>query len=216
MPNPKTVYIVRHGQSNDNAQPVFQTYDSPLSVRGKAQAATLATRAKHLAFEALITSPQTRAQQTAQAISDATGHQLEASELFIERTKPASILGKSYDDPTARATWRDWERSLITPGLKVEDGENFDDMVRRADAALNFLQSHAKDSLLVVSHGHFIRTLIARVLLGAALNGELLRRFYELTSLENTAITVLRFTDAYEEDFRWRLWTLNDHAHFAE
>jgi broad specificity phosphatase PhoE len=216
MPRPKTVYIVRHGQSVDNAQPIFQAYDSPLSARGKAQAATLAARAKHLAFEALITSPQTRAQQTAQAISDATGCQLETSDLFIERAKPASILGKSYDDPAARATWRDWERSLTAPGLKVEDGENFTDMVNRADAALQFLETHDASTLLVVSHGHFIRTLIARVLLGETLNGELLKRFYELTSLENTGISVLRFKDAYEEDFRWRLWTLNDHAHFAE
>lgn len=69
---------------------------------------------------------------------------------------------------------------------------------------------------MVVSHGHFIRTLVACVMLGDALTGELLKRFYELTSLENTGLTVLKFRDAYEEDFRWRLWTLNDHAHFAE
>jgi len=216
MPSRKTVYLVRHGQSDDNGQPVFQTYDSPLSPQGRAQAATLAERAQHLKFDALIASPQPRAQQTAAAIAAATGQQLETSELFIERRKPASIEGKSWDDPTARRTWQKWERSVITSGLNVETGENFDDMVQRADAALGFLQSHDKDSLLVVSHGHFIRTLIARILLGDSLNGELLKRFYELTSLENTGITVLRFKDAYEEAFRWRLWTLNDHAHFAE
>lgn len=54
------------------------------------------------------------------------------------------------------------------------------------------------------------------MLLGNNLTGELLKRFQMLASVENTGITVLRYKDAYEEDPRWRLWTLNDHAHFAE
>jgi hypothetical protein len=37
-----------------------------------------------------------------------------------------------------------------------------------------------------------------------------------VASMENTAITVLLYKDAFEEDECWRLWTYNDHAHFAE
>ncbi len=216
MSKKKIVYIVRHGQSEDNAAPVFQSYDSPLSDKGKSQAIKLADRTKHLEFDTLISSPQQRAKETAQVISNAAGKDIEFSDLFLERFKPTAIDGKPWDDPVANEIWRKWETSLITPGIKVEDGENFDDIIQRADKALDFLENRDEDSMLVVSHGHFIRTIIARVMLGDGLTGDFLKRFYELASLENTAITVLKFKDAYEEDYRWRLWTLNDHAHFTE
>ena len=43
-----------------------------------------------------------------------------------------------------------------------------------------------------------------------------MRRFQSRASIENTAITVLNFRDAFEEEFSWRLLTLNDHSHFAD
>lgn len=212
----KTVYIVRHGQSNDNTLPVFQSYDAKLSNKGLAQAEQLAQRISKLKFDILVSSPQVRARQTADKIAELTGVEAQFSDLFIERFKPTSIDGKPWDDVTANATWRNWERSLVTPNLRIEDGENYDDIVSRADRALEFLEKQSADSLVVVSHGHFIRTIVARILLGQQLSGKTLKQFYNLTSLENTAITVIKFRDAFEEDARWRLWTLNDHAHFAE
>lgn len=212
----KTIYFVRHGQSEDNARPVFQAYDSPLSEKGLQQADKIAERAKHLQFDRIICSPQMRAKQTAEAIQAKTGKDLVASELFIERFKPTSIDGKPWEDETAAAVYKAWEKSLLTPGLRVEDGENYDDSVARADQALKYLEKHDAKNIIVVSHGHFIRTIVARVMLGSDLTPDILQRFYELTSLENTAITVLQLQDAHGEEFRWRLWTLNDHAHFAE
>lgn len=212
----KIVYLVRHGQSEDNAAPVFQSYSSPLSTKGKSQAEKVANRIKHLSFEALISSPQERAKQTAGAIASKTNKEAEFSDLFVERIKPTAMDGKSYDDQQARRTWREWEKSLLTPGYKVEDGENYDSIVARADKALDFLQKRDEKTLVVVSHGHFIRTIIARVLLGPGLNSTNLKRFYDLISIENTGITVLHFREAYEEPAQWRLWSLNDHAHFTE
>ena len=40
----KVVYFVRHGQSEDNVAPVFQSPDSPLSAVGRNQAARIAAR----------------------------------------------------------------------------------------------------------------------------------------------------------------------------
>jgi len=138
------------------------------------------------------------------------------SDLFVERFKPTVIDGKPWNDSAANSIWREWEKSLVTSGVQVEDGENFEGIVSRADRALQSLEERKEESFLVVSHGHFIRAIIARVMLGDALTGELLKKFYELISLENTGITVIKLKDAYEESFRWRIWTLNDHGHFAE
>src|SRR2546427_92120 len=84
----KVVYFVRHGQSEDNVAPVFQSPDSPLSAVGRAQAARIAARASKLAFEVLLASPYRRAQETAEVIGNVTGKALELCELFTERVKP--------------------------------------------------------------------------------------------------------------------------------
>ena len=212
----KTVYLIRHGESEDNTAPVFQSYDSPLSSNGRSQALKVAKRATELDFETLISSPQPRAEQTTQTIAETTGKAYEISPLFIERVKPTSVGGKSWSDDEATKIWRAWEKSLTTPGLKVQDGEGFDDIVNRADRALAFLEHRPEQSFLVVSHGHFIRTIIARIILGPDLTGLTLKRFYELVQIENTAITTLDFSDAFEQGFLWRLRSLNDHAHFAD
>jgi broad specificity phosphatase PhoE len=212
----KTVYFVRHGQSEHNIAPVFQSPDSPLSPEGMRQARRIADRVSRLAFEALIASPFLRARETAEAVARATRKEPEFSALFVERMKPSRINGKPFADEEAHAIWRDWERGLYTPGLRVEDGENFDDLVARADKALAFLGARSELSLLVVTHGYFLRAMLARVLIGDLLTGELFRRFQKSAATENTGLTVLRYHGAAGKPPRWRLWTYNDHAHLAD
>ncbi|HEX5958130.1 MAG TPA: histidine phosphatase family protein [Hyphomicrobiaceae bacterium] len=211
----RTVYLVRHGQSEHNVAPVFQSPDAPLSPEGSRQAEYIAERISRLSFQALIASPFPRASKTAEAIARATGKQPELSELFVERLKPTRINGKPFTDAEADAVWRQWERSLYTPGLRVEDGENFDDLVARADAALAYLTARTEPALVVVTHGYFLRTVLARVLLGDLLNGELFRHLHGHASTENTGITVLKLRASHAEPPRWRLWTYNDHAHLG-
>jgi hypothetical protein len=43
--------------------------------------------------------------------------------------KPTSVNGKPYTDEQAAKVWRAWAQSLYTPGMRVEDGENYDDLV---------------------------------------------------------------------------------------
>ncbi len=212
----KTVYFLRHGQSVDNVSPVFQSVNSPLSQTGIAQAKSLAERLSKIEFDALIASPVKRAKQTAEYISERTGKAIILSDLFVERIKPDEIDGMPWEDEVSNNIWRKWEETLYESGRHVSNGENYDDTVARADKALAFLEARPESSIAVVTHGYFLRAIIARVLLGDNLTGEIMKRFQQLAAIENTAITVLNYKDAYEEDFAWRLWTLNDHSHFAE
>jgi len=212
----KIVYFVRHGQSADNVAPVFQSPDSPLNDTGKQQAESIAKRVSKLSFDALIASPFERAKQTAEAIAKATDKKVEYSELFVERIKPTYINGKPYTDEKANTLWKEWEKSLYTPSMRAEDGENFDDLIARADKALTFLQNKTEQSLVVVTHGYFLRTIVARVLLGNLLSGEAFRNIQRTTTMENTGITVLQYRESFEEKPAWHLWIYNDHAHLAD
>lgn len=211
----KTVYFVRHGQSEANVAPEFQGPDSPLSDRGIEQARMVADRAKRIEFDTLLSSPYSRARSTAEIIGQATGKEPEFSELFVERIKPEGINGKPYTDEAAAKIWRDWEASLHTPGLRIADGENFEDLVARADSALSFLLDRPEEHLLVVTHGYFLRTIIARVLLKDSLTSESFRNIQRSAHIENTGLTVIRHERGFESEPEWKLWTYNDHAHLA-
>lgn len=212
----KTVYLVRHGQSEGNVSASFQTLDSPLSDVGKSQAKELAKRFSKIDFDVLISSPLPRAMETAKTIGSVTGLKPEYFELFREREKPESTVGKLHSDKGASLTYQKWIKSLYTHGMRVENGENFDDIVSRSDEALAFLEERSESSIVVVTHGYFLRTILARVLLQESLNEKSLMNFHLRTTMQNTGISVLTYVEDHEEQSSgWHLWVYNDHSHLG-
>jgi len=210
----KNIYLVRHGQSEANILPVFQTPDSPLNQLGTKQAKLIAERVSKIPFELLLVSPWPRAKDTAKEITTLTGKRPEYSDLFVERIKPTDLNGKSHDDPEADNLWQQWKESLFATGLRVKDGENFDDLMKRADKALSFLKNRPEKTIMVVTHGFFLRTLIARAVLGKALSPEVYENFQNGTMTENTGISALRYSATHERT-SWRLWVYNDSSHLG-
>lgn len=213
----KVVYLLRHGQSEANAAPVFQGSESPLSEHGKKQAQFIAKRVEKIDFDVLISSPFERAKQTADIISTVTKRPVEFSELFVERVKPSSVDGKPYTDAQASDVRRRWQKSVYTTGARVEDGENYDDITSRAQSALDYLYNRPEKRIVVASHGYFVRALAAAVLLGDGLTPTTAENFHKsMHGMENTGLTILIYEAAFEQEARWRLWIYNDHAHLAE
>ncbi len=210
----KIVYFVRHGESSGNISDTFQGTESVLTEQGKRQAVLIADRVANIEFETLLSSPLPRATQTAEAIAAATGKSIEYSDLLVERVKPISLIGKSKSDEGVPGLSELYERSLYTPGLRAEDAENYDDLLVRADKVLEFLQERAEKSLVVVSHGYFLRFILARILLGDTLTGESFKIFQARIASQNTGITVIKYGKTWEGD-AWRLWIYNDHAHLG-
>ncbi|MES3005189.1 MAG: histidine phosphatase family protein [Patescibacteria group bacterium] len=212
----KTIYFVRHGESEDNTRPVFQSIESPLSERGREQVLKVAERATKLDFEALVSSGYTRAKETAEAIAEATNKLPEYSDLFTERVKPSFINGKPHEDVEAVKVGKEWKKSLFQKGLKVQDGENYEEIVERADKALDFLKNHKAKNILVVTHGFFLRVIMARVMLGNSMTEENLKHFQSVASMKNTGLSVLQYARWSDEvEPKWRFWIYNDHNHLG-
>lgn len=207
----KTVYFVRHAQSLANAGAIFQPPELPLSERGRKQAACIAARLARLPLQALVSSTYERAKETAGAISQATGLKAEYSGFFVERMKPPAVNGKPVSDKEAHAIWTEWNCSFYLPGVRVGGGENFEDLIARADSALAYLQNRCETSIVAVTHGYFLRSMIARAVLGGLLTGETFRRFQHFASVENTALTVMRYEKGSEEP-GWRVSIYNDYS----
>jgi broad specificity phosphatase PhoE len=162
----KTVYLVRHGQTAQNIQQVFQGTGAKLNAEGIKQAEFLAERVSHLSFGALIASPLPRTRQTAEIIAMKTNHEIEFSDLSIEHVKPQSLYNQPYDDPEATDLWKRWVAGMNNHNVRVEDGENYSDVTKQIKESLEFLRQHQIQVLLVVTHGRFLRTIMACSLLG--------------------------------------------------
>lgn len=223
MGKSKIIYLVRHGQSEDNVLPIYQSPHSHLTSTGQKQAEFLAERVAKLPIEAIISSTYTRAKETAEIISSKIKKPVELSDLFVERKKPSQVEGRPHTDEAAAKLFNEHEESMYTPGLKVSDGENFEELKTRSLQALELLASRPEKNILVITHAGFLRSLLATVFFGEKLDGKVLRTFFRgVRSTENTGLSVFKYDDNYKNSIYgagnspWALWIWNDHAHLAE
>jgi broad specificity phosphatase PhoE len=207
------IYIARHGLTLANEGQYVQDASDPLSERGHRQAMRLSERAKHLEFDRLLSSDMLRAQETAEYIARATGHVIVAEPLVREVRRPSALHGTMLRSPAHQALLAEERAHFHDPSWRAGDGENFADLSARALSALERFESFGAETLFVVSHGHFIRALIATVLMERELTPEVWRHISRTIRTHNTGITILsRATEANH----WTLVSSNDHAHFAD
>ena len=219
----KTVYFVRHGESTINAQmhDTWQDSNSPLTDKGIEQARFIAERVKKLNPDALLSSNMARAKETAQHISEATGLSPTFSDLFCERINPTSFVGMHIDDPVSVVLTREWVQTLYTDDRKVQDGENFAELYERAGKAFSFLEERPEERIAVVTHGFFLRMLLARVMFRDELTPQIFKNIAVTIRTDNTGVTIFQFNA--QEEMRtdrmpfsgWIMRVWNDHAHLG-
>lgn len=210
----KKIYFIRHGESEGNAGPVRQAGSSPLTQKGRAQAAYMGERMNKLPVDVLISSSMRRAGETAAIIGEKIGKVAEVSDLFVERRRPSAQTGQSKKDPATLAIDKIIFENFAVPGFRHSDEENFDDLKKRAEEALDYLAARPEGNIAVVTHGFFMRIILASVVFRDKLNGKECERFMRTFHMENTGLTILGF-DGYEVEPPWWVWVWNDHAHLG-
>ena len=210
----KCVYFVRHGQTEGNKTNAYQLATIPLSESGKDQAAFLAERFTRIQFDVLIASTMERAQETARAIGNKTGHKVISEGLFHEILRPSAVRGKAWADPevieimnVVKTNWRNKED-------KHSDEENFHDLKQRAIAALDYLISRPEETIVVVTHGTILKMIIAAMMEGENLEPDFFKSVDEFFYPENTGITWCEYDNKFHPK-KWQLITWNDHAHLG-
>ncbi|MES2202851.1 MAG: histidine phosphatase family protein [Patescibacteria group bacterium] len=210
----KTVYFVRHGQSEDNVKKVHQAPDSPLTELGFKEAAIIADRVSKLPVEAFIASPFLRTKQTAECITQKIGIQPEYNALFAEGRGMTQFIGMSETSPEAVAAYKTL-RSNYGPGYHFGDEEGYDEHTARANAALDFLAKRQEEHIVVVTHGFFVRILLAHVIFNLKPTAQEIQSItWNIDTPLNTSVSL--FTHDEQRAQSWRLWVWNDHAHLAE
>jgi broad specificity phosphatase PhoE len=210
----KHIYLFRHGETEINASPVIHSSpDNPLSKKGHIQAEHIAERCTKLPLEVLLTSPYTRARETAEHISKKTGLQPVENELFHE----CEFISKYFSQPRtpeSAALLKEIISHWGEKDFRVDDEENFHDIYTRATQALDALVALPEEHIGVVTHGLFLRHLIGVALLGDHYTPAISNIFARSMDNENTGMSVLRYKEDRPEN-PWMLWVFNDHAHLG-
>jgi probable phosphoglycerate mutase len=175
------IYLVRHGETADNAARIVQLPDATLSVRGREEASRLAVRIVGAQGSARVarvrSSDYARALETAAPIVEATGAPLVLDASLRERNY-GDIRGTAYAALTV---------DIMAPDYEPPGGETWREFDERVDRAWAGVVAEAREldgDLVVVTHGLVCRGIAAR---------HLVVRPEALASLAwgNTALTIV-------------------------
>ncbi len=162
------LYLVRHGETEHNRRGIMQGggVDSELNVSGRAQAQALTQRLRSVSVDALYASTLQRAKQTAdilarphEPISRTYLRDLNEMDWGVFEGEPPSPE-RNEAMQAIKSAWRDgaYDRA-------VEGGESIRDVQERAQRAIrHILAREAGRTALVVTHGRYLRVLLATLL----------------------------------------------------
>jgi probable phosphoglycerate mutase len=162
-PSLEGVLIARHGETDDNLQPIrFQGFrDTPLNGTGRKQAHELAERISR-EFEpirALWSSDLSRARETAEIVGAKIGltPRLDPS---LREANRGEWEGRLFIDVKREEPERfaDWMRA--GPSFRFPGGESLQEQLDRVSAALEDIERGGVLPALAVCHGGSIRVML--------------------------------------------------------
>ncbi len=154
--------LVRHGQTDWNlARRIQGSTDVPLNATGRAQADATGRALAAAAWDAIYTSPLSRAQETASIIAGHVGLAAPTAVDGIAERRYGEAEGLTGPEILAR-----WPEGTPVPGRESREA-----VVERAlPVLLDLAERHDGESLIIVSHGGVIGSLVRHVT-GHALPG---------------------------------------------
>jgi broad specificity phosphatase PhoE len=191
-------YFVRHGQSILNSRGIRQGSSGQLSEKGVEQAHITGERlaeeqtSTHKKMDVILASPYDRTRETASIIAEHIHIQnpIEYIDLLHERRNPTSIIGRKADEPEISRIIDMMDHSYHSDDYRFADEENFTDLRDRAKACLEYLEKRKEKRIVVVTHGIFLKMLIAYMLFREKLTAEGYNKLSFLNPSNNAGITV--------------------------
>lgn len=215
----KKIYLVRHGESEANVEKRHGGPESPLTELGFKQAEDIAQRVSTFPIQKIISSTMTRAQQTAEVIGKKLKLSIETSDLFVEVRGPSELNNTSYLDPKAQETFKLLNEKYGEEGFRIGDGEVFEDHTKRAQGALQLLVQQEEEHIAVVTHGLFLRILMAHVLLGPTPTPREIQKIMWGMEVQNSGLTIVNYAKPNHageiHEHPWQIFVWNDHAHLG-
>ena len=155
----KTLYLVRHGETDHNADGrAMGQMDVPLNARGLEQARQTAEFLRRYPIERILSSDLGRAMATAQPLADALGVTIEPDarlrELSFGILEGRTVAECEAADPESVALWRSGHFDAALPG-----GESRRSLMQRTRAVLDEITAGQHAQIALFSHGGTLNAL---------------------------------------------------------
>jgi broad specificity phosphatase PhoE len=228
----KTLYLIRHGETTSNREDRVQGWSEPLTPLGRAQARKLGERLAATRdlnpIKVIYTSRMVRAKMTAMGVAEKLNPGCDtsnpwdlpvpiiASEHLHERLHPSYIHGLLTSDPVAKSALENMRNNFHNPSFDYADGETYNQLIDRADRALDEIFADPNEHIAIVSHGVFLSAFVNRALHGAHMSSHVLRR--SSLHFSNAGIAIMKHEHGRVFDGEaWR-WAINvsDNSHTLE
>jgi|TARA_B110000444_G_scaffold248797_1_gene273118 probable phosphoglycerate mutase len=155
------IIFIRHGETEWNSQQRMQGHsNSDLSSVGQAQIQALGQWMKNVPFDHIYSSDSLRAKQTAEAITQFSGHELKI-DLRLREKNLGVFEGLTSEE--ARKLHPEVFSLFKTAGSKyvIDEGESTQQLQDRALEIVDEIRiKHLEERVLLVTHGGFIRVVM--------------------------------------------------------
>ena len=155
------IILIRHGETEWNSQQRMQGHsNSDLSSVGQAQIQALGQWMKNVPFDLIYSRDSLRAKQTAEAITQFSGHELKI-DLRLREKNLGVFEGLTSEE--ARERHPEVFRLFKTSGSKyvIDEGESTQQLQDRALEIVEEIRiKHPEECVLLVTHGGFIRVVM--------------------------------------------------------
>lgn len=189
-----TVCLVRHGETDWNKESRLQGQeDIPLNDTGRKQAKEAGLHLKEMEWDVFITSPLSRAKETATIISEQLDESIRLVEMdhFKERAFGEGS-GLTFE-----------EIRTLYPNRDYKGQEEWNPFQKRIFDGLHDIQKHYKDQkVLLVAHGAVINAILSVLSEGEIGSGK--------TKLMNACISNIEHLNEM-----WQINTYNDISHLS-
>lgn len=188
------LYVVRHGESIGNVTNILQgQLNFDLTDAGYTQAQKIAQRLKNHSFDAIYSSDLRRALYTAQHIN-----QHHNKEIIIDPRLREVTHGVDEGRSKSRVEKELLEEYKTNSNFKFEQGESFNELIKRIKSIYDvLLENHKDQEVLVVCHGMVTKAFVAL----AQNKDEILpHEFHEFKTTWKTSNTCLYEFDITNKD----------------
>ena len=159
------IILIRHGETEWNSQQRMQGHsNSDLSEVGRGQIQALGELMKNVSFDYIYSSDSLRARQTAEAITQYSGHTLQ----FDQRIREKNLgVFEGLTSTEAKERHPEIYRLFKTAGANyvIDEGESTQQLLERA---LEFIEEirlrHPQERVVMVTHGGVVRVLMKHAL----------------------------------------------------
>ena len=159
------IILIRHGETEWNSQKRMQGHsNSDLSEVGRGQIQALGELMKNVSFDHIYSSDSLRARQTAEAITQYSGHTLQ----FDQRIREKNLgVFEGLTSTEAKERHPEVYRLFKTAGANyvIDEGESTQQLLERA---LEFSEEirlrHSQERVVMVTHGGVVRVLMKHAL----------------------------------------------------